>query len=58
MNPVLHEGIETARLGWLLGCTTVFFLVSMIGWTWWAFSPARKEKFEAAGLIPLDGGDQ
>lgn len=56
MNPVLHEGVETARFGWVLGWTTLVFIGSMIGWTWWAFAPSRKHKFEQAGEIPLDGG--
>lgn len=56
MNPVLHEGVQTAQFGWLLGWTTIGFFLAMVGWTWWAFGPSRREHFEQAGRIPLDGG--
>jgi cytochrome c oxidase cbb3-type subunit 4 len=46
-------------MGWLAGLVTVFFIVWFVGWTWWAFSPKNKEKFEEAARMPLsDGGDQ
>lgn len=57
MNPVLHAGAETAQLGELMGFTTLFFVVMMAGWTAWAWWPGRKEQMEAAGRIPLEGGD-
>lgn len=57
MNQVLHAGAETAQLGTLMGFTTLFFVVVMVGWTAWAMWPSRKEQMEAAGRIPLEGGD-
>lgn len=57
MNQVLHAGAETAQLGILMGWTTAFFVVTMVGWTAWAWWPSRKEQLEAAGRIPLEGGD-
>jgi cbb3-type cytochrome oxidase subunit 3 len=57
MNQVLHAGAETARMGELLGFTTLFFLLTMVGWTVWAWSPGRRLAMEAAGRQPLDGGD-
>ena len=59
MNPLLQTAAESISLGWLAGLVTVFFTVWFIGWTWWAFSPKNKEKFEEAARMPLsDGGDQ
>ena len=58
MNQVLHAGAESARLGWLLGLTTLFFLVTMVGWIGWAWSPGRRVAMEAAGRLPLEGGEQ
>jgi cbb3-type cytochrome oxidase subunit 3 len=57
MNQVLHEGAEMARMGWLMGMTTVVFLVSMVGWTVWAWAPGNRTWLEQAALLPLDGGD-
>lgn len=58
MNPVLHAGVESAQLGWLLGTTTVLFFASMVGWTTWAFWPGSRQKFAKAAAMPLDGGDR
>jgi hypothetical protein len=58
MNQVLHAGAETARLGSLLGYTTVFFLVTMVGWTLWAWAPGSRLAMEAASRLPLDGGEE
>ncbi|MEQ1564811.1 MAG: CcoQ/FixQ family Cbb3-type cytochrome c oxidase assembly chaperone [Myxococcota bacterium] len=57
MNQVLHEGAEAARMGWLLGFTTLLFFGTMIAWTVWAYAPSRRVWMEQAGRIPLDGGD-
>jgi len=54
MNPVLHAGAETARMGVLLGWTTALFLVSMCGWWWWAFAPSRRRIMDEAARLPLD----
>ena len=58
MNQVLHAGAETAQLGFLMGITTVFFFVTMVGWTVWAFAPGRRVAFEAAGRLPFEGGER
>jgi cbb3-type cytochrome oxidase subunit 3 len=57
VNQVLHEGVETARMGWLLGVTTLFFLTTMVGWIVWVWSPGQKVAMEAAGKLPFDGGE-
>ncbi len=57
MNQVLRAGAETAQLGSLLGFTTLFFLLTMVGWTLWVWSPSRRASMEAAGRLPLDGGE-
>ena len=40
-----------------LGVLSVFMLVMFIGIFAWAFSPARKEKFDEAARTPLDDDD-
>lgn len=57
MNQVLHEGAEVARLGWLMGCTTILFFTTMVGWTLWAWLPSQREAFAKAAMLPLDGGE-
>jgi cytochrome c oxidase cbb3-type subunit 4 len=58
VNPLLREAAESISLGWLAGLVTAFFIVWFIAWTWWAFSPKNKKKFEEAARMPLsDGGD-
>jgi len=31
---------------------------SFVGILWWAYAPARKERFEKDGLMPFDGEDR
>jgi len=31
---------------------------SFLGILWWAYAPARKDRFEKDGLMPFDGEDQ
>ena len=31
---------------------------SFIGIVWWAYAPARRDRFEKDGLMPFDGEDQ
>ena len=31
---------------------------SFIGILWWAYAPARKDRFEKDGLMPFDGEDR
>jgi len=51
---VLHQGAETAQLGELLGFTTLFFLLVMVGWIVWAWAPSRREALDAAANLPLE----
>ena len=37
---------------------TVAAFSSFIGILWWAYAPARRERFEKDGLMPFDGEDQ
>jgi cbb3-type cytochrome oxidase subunit 3 len=53
MNHVLHEGAEVARMGWLMGFTTVGFLGSMVLWTLWAYAPWNRQHLEEAAQLPL-----
>ncbi|MBW1880099.1 MAG: cbb3-type cytochrome c oxidase subunit 3 [Deltaproteobacteria bacterium] len=54
MNPVFQAAAEANDLGWLMGVTTILFILSFLGWVWWAYSPSRKAHFEEAGRIPFD----
>jgi cbb3-type cytochrome oxidase subunit 3 len=57
VNNVLRAGAATAELGTWMGLATVVFVAALVGWTVWAYSPSRRERLEAAGRIPLEGGD-
>lgn len=57
MNPVLHEGVRNAQLGWISGIMTIVFVVFFVGWAWWAFAASNRERFEAARRLPLTNGD-
>lgn len=58
MNPVLNLAAESVNLGWLLGVMTAFFLVSFLGWVWWAYTPRHKEMMEEAAMLPFAEGDE
>jgi cbb3-type cytochrome oxidase subunit 3 len=58
MNPVFREAAEQLRLGWLMGVMTAVFLVTFLGWTWWAWSKRNQAALEEASRLPFqDGGD-
>jgi cbb3-type cytochrome oxidase subunit 3 len=58
MNPLLREAAASARLGWLLGLTTIVFLGCFVFWIWWAWTDKNKTRWEAASRLPFnDGGD-
>jgi cytochrome c oxidase cbb3-type subunit 4 len=59
VNTLIDAAADSVTLGWLMGLVTVFFIAWFVGWTWWAYSPRNKEKFEEAARMPLsDGGEQ
>ncbi len=41
----------------LRGLITVAALAAFLGIVWWAYAPARKERFERDGRLPLDEED-
>ena len=49
MNPV--------DINLLRSLVTVAALVAFLGIVWWAYGPARKERFERDGRLPLDEED-
>ncbi|HEY0306173.1 MAG TPA: hypothetical protein VGC44_14465 [Longimicrobiales bacterium] len=57
MNPVLHEGVRNAELGWISGIMTIVFIAFFVGWAWWAFAAGNRDRFEAARRLPLTNGD-
>ena len=50
MNPV--------DINLLRSLVTVAALVAFLGIVWWAYGPARKERFERDGRLPLEEEDQ
>ena len=51
MNHVLDSAV--VEYAWLMGVTTVLFMVCFVGWTWWAYSRANRERMNEAALLPL-----
>lgn len=51
---VLKQGAEIARMGDLMGFTTLLFLVVMVAWTVWAWAPGHKKAMDAAANLPLE----
>ena len=41
----------------LRSLVTVAALAAFLGIVWWAYGPARKERFERDGRLPLDEED-
>jgi len=58
VNPVLNLAAESISLGWLMGIMTVFFLVSFLGWVWYAYTPSHKVMMEEAAQMPFTDGDE
>ena len=42
----------------LRSLVTVASLAAFLGIVWWAYGPARKERFERDGRLPLEEEDQ
>ena len=57
MNPLLREAANTAELTWIMGVMTAAFLVFFLAWTWWAYSPSRREIMDEAARMPLTDGE-
>jgi cbb3-type cytochrome oxidase subunit 3 len=36
----------------------VLFIALFAGTLWWAFSPGHKRRFDDAGRLPLEGGNE
>jgi cbb3-type cytochrome oxidase subunit 3 len=57
MNPVLQEGVRSIQLGWIAGVMTIVFIAFFVGWTYWAFAPANRDRLDVAARLPLTNGD-
>jgi cbb3-type cytochrome oxidase subunit 3 len=58
MNPLLKEAAGSVTLGWILGVTTVVFMVGFVFWAWWAWTSGNKARWEAHSRLPFnDGGE-
>ena len=56
MNHVLDSAV--VEYAWLMGVTTVLFMVCFVGWTWWAYSKPNRERMNEAALLPLLEDDE
>jgi cytochrome c oxidase cbb3-type subunit 4 len=50
--------VNPVDINLLRSLITVAALVAFLGIVWWAYGPARKERFERDGRLPLDEEDQ
>jgi len=49
--------VNPVDINLLRSLITVAALAAFLGIVWWAYSPARKERFERDGRLPLDEED-
>jgi cytochrome c oxidase cbb3-type subunit 4 len=49
--------VNPVDINLLRSLVTVAALVAFLGIVWWAYGPARKERFERDGRLPLDEED-
>ena len=49
-----QEAIESVPLAWLSGLTTIGFMITFIGWAWWAYAPQNRKMMDEAAMMPLD----
>ncbi len=52
MNHVLAAAV--VEYAWVMGVTTVLFMVCFAGWAWWAYSSANRERLDEAARLPLE----
>ncbi len=57
MNHVLAQTSGLVEYAWVMGLTTLLFLACFVGWTWWAYSSANRERMERAARMPLAEDD-
>ncbi|MCB9682300.1 MAG: cbb3-type cytochrome c oxidase subunit 3 [Alphaproteobacteria bacterium] len=62
LNPVFRAASEAHDLGWLGSVSTLLFVVAFLAWSWVAYNPRNRARWEAAGRLPLEddsspGGD-
>jgi len=49
--------VNPVDINLLRSLVTVAALVAFLGIVWWAYGPARKERFERDGRLPLEEED-
>jgi len=49
--------VNAVDINLLRSLVTVAALAAFLGIVWWAYGPARKERFERDGRLPLDEED-
>ncbi len=55
MNHVLTSAV--IEHGWILAVSTVLFIACFVGWTWWAYAGANRERLDEAARLPLREDD-
>jgi cbb3-type cytochrome oxidase subunit 3 len=58
MNPLIEQASEAIGLGWLAAIMTVLFIGGFLGWVWYAYRPANRQKFEDAAMLPFEEGGE
>ena len=58
MNPLIEQASEAIGLGGMAAIMTVLFLVGFLGWVWYAYRPANRQKFEDAAMLPFEEGGE
>ena len=54
MNPLIAEARTTVDGMWIMGITTLAFLVFFVGWIAWAWWPSRRDAMDRAAMMPFD----
>lgn len=56
MNPIYTAAAESIPDGWIMGATTLLFIITFIGWALWAWLPQNRAHIDAAARLPLEDG--
>jgi len=57
MHPLIEQA-EAIGPGWLATIMTLLFIAGFMGWVWYAYRPANREKFEDAARLPFEEGGE
>lgn len=58
MNPLIEQASEAIGLGGLATVMMILFMVGFLGWVWYAYRPANRDRFEDAARLPFEEGGE